>query len=94
MEACTQCGIRTPGQHPFVAIMNRDDVAAHPYARVEDAIEVREQKATFDGVEKVITWLSMPMCAPCHKAPTLKAHYHERANAQTGLMRAGSNNLG
>ena len=86
MEPCTQCGIRV-AQHPVVAIMNEEDVKAHPYAKLEDALEIVEANGS--------KWAAMPVCAACHQAPRLKSHFHMRnGNWQTGLRLAGSNNIG
>ena len=78
MEKCVQCGALAR-EHPIVAIMKLDETLGM------EALD-------FGGVDN--GFMAMAMCAKCHQAPKLKAHYHLRAHLGQGLAHAGSSDLG
>lgn len=80
MEKCVQCRSESE-RHPIAIVMN-----------ITTVMEI--SNPTVLEISDNATWVTLPVCHRCHKAPKLKGHYFHRQDAKIGLEMAGRSELG
>lgn len=79
MEKCAQCGTEAK-KHPVVAIVNTKDA--------------KDLKSVPIRIHDSGNWAAVPICRPCHFAPTIKGHFFFRGEESIALQEADSKSLG